>query len=138
MGFDANYDSRVYDRLVEVAEAHESYYTYQADARYDRIVTEYVSHYSDTDRPTSYERLKRLGAYAFDDVHPRTIWKAFMVRAGRGWRYTGTAYTLEGEMRGEEVETMAHLAHDLGVTPDEVWYDFADADHLDLMRVESA
>lgn len=138
MAFDNVYDGEVYERLMEIAEAHESYWTYQCDARYDSLVEEFVAHYHDTDRATVYERLKRLGAYAYDDVHDGAIWKAFMVCAGSGWRYTGTAYTLSGESLGEDVRTMAQLAHDLGVTPDEVWYQFEDAASLDRLRVESA
>ena len=136
--WDNDFDTKVYDRLAKLAEGHDNYFTYKCSAAYDRSVEAFVARYRDRDRWTAYCRHERLGAYAFDEKHPGAVWKAFTVRIDGTWHYTGTAYTLDGEGMLEEVPTMAQLAHDFGVTPDDVWYQFETVESLDRLRRASA
>ena len=138
MEWDEEFDTETFDRLLKLAERHENFFVYKNSAAYDRSVMAFVAHYRGRDRWKVYSRHERLGAYAFDTAHPGTVWKAFTVRLNGRWGYTGTAYTIEGEGMLEEVPTMAQLAHDFGVTPDDVWYQFEDVDSLGRLRRTSA
>ena len=139
--WDEGFDTETFDRLLKLAERHDNYFVYKDSRAYERSVNDFIAHYRGkgwNDRWKVYGRHERLGAYAFDTAHPGTVWKAFIVRVGGRWRYTGTAYTIEGEGMLEEVPTMAQLAHDFGVTPDDVWYQFEDVYSLGRLRKTSA
>lgn len=134
MQFNIEYDIATYNELSTIASHYDNYYIYLDSEKMDELILRYLNHYRETcddfHRPTAYEHLKRLAAYAYDEIHPNSIWKSFYVVWSHSTDYAGVAYTLTGESIGEEQSTKNLIAHDHDTTPNMIICKFATQDRI--------
>lgn len=120
---DRQYRYDTYVKLVALAGGFDNYSLFNHAC--DDAMREYVKHYRELDgesffRPTRAKQIQRMIPYAFEQSHEGSMMKIFYISWAHDWQRTNHAYSLDGEMPGEEESMKKVIAKEYGTSPEAV------------------